>query len=82
MKRSETNRVQLALIVKCAEFFSNMYSRIAEQCGVDRSYVSRVARGERHSATIERRLVADIAKFKEQLLRNRNNSEVMQDRSA
>ena len=37
-----------------------LYSRIARQLGVDRSYVSRVARGERRSEPIESALVNEF----------------------
>ena len=37
-----------------------MYSRVARRLGVDRTYVSRVAKGERHSEEIEAALVKDF----------------------
>ena len=37
-----------------------LYSRVARQLGVDRSYVSRVARGERRSQPIEQALVSEF----------------------
>ena len=37
-----------------------IYSRIARRLGVDRTYVSRVARGERHSEKIEAALVQEF----------------------
>lgn len=37
-----------------------LYSRVARQLGVDRSYVSRVARGERRSQPIEQALVTEF----------------------
>lgn len=40
--------------------FRGIYSRVARQLGVDRSYVSRVARGERRSKEIERALRAEL----------------------
>lgn len=40
--------------------FRGIYSRIARQLGVDRSYVSRVARGERRSKEIEKALRAEL----------------------
>ena len=40
--------------------FRGIYSRVARQLGVDRSYVSRVARGERRSQEIEEALRAEL----------------------
>ena len=40
--------------------FRGIYSRVARQLGVDRSYVSRVARGERRSKEIEKALRAEL----------------------
>ena len=37
-----------------------LYSRVANRLKVDRSYVSRVARGERHSEEIEQVLSAEF----------------------
>jgi transcriptional regulator with XRE-family HTH domain len=37
-----------------------LYSRIARRLGVDRTYVSKVARGERHSPDIEDALLQDF----------------------
>ena len=40
--------------------FRGIYSRVARQLGVDRSYVSRVARGERRSREVEEALRAEL----------------------
>lgn len=40
-----------------------LYSRIARQLQVDRSYVSRVARGERRSPEIERALSSEFTRI-------------------
>ena len=40
-----------------------LYSRIARQLQVDRSYVSRVARGERRSAQIEQALSTEFTRI-------------------
>ncbi len=37
-----------------------LYSRVAARLGVDRSYVSRVARGERHSEEVEQVLSTEF----------------------
>jgi hypothetical protein len=39
--------------------YRGLYARVARRLGVDRSYVSRVARGERRSRRVERALQAD-----------------------
>ena len=41
-----------------------LYSRVARQLGVDRSYVSRVARGERRSKRIEDALRAELKRIR------------------
>ena len=40
--------------------YRGIYSRVAQQLGVDRSYVSRVANGQRRSAKIEKALLKEI----------------------
>ncbi len=47
------------------ESLCGMYTRIARRFGVDRSYVSRVARGERHSPEIETALVEQFEQVQE-----------------
>jgi len=42
------------------ESLCGIYSRIAPRLGVDRTYVSRVAKGERHSPEIEAALVQEF----------------------
>ena len=37
-----------------------LYSRIARRLGVDRTYVSKVAKGERHSEEIEAALIQEF----------------------
>ncbi|HLK33186.1 MAG TPA: response regulator [Terriglobales bacterium] len=43
--------------------FRGIYSRVARQLGVDRSYVSRVARGERRSKEIEEALRSEMRRL-------------------
>lgn len=43
--------------------FRGIYSRVARQLGVDRSYVSRVARGERRSEEIEAALRIELRRL-------------------
>jgi len=43
-----------------------LYSRVARQLGVDRSLVSRVARGERRSKRIEAALKAELSRIEKE----------------
>jgi len=47
---------KVSLVNRYVQSLCGLYSRVARQLGVDRSYVSRVARGERRSEPIERAL--------------------------
>ena len=40
--------------------YRGVYSRVARRMGVDPSYVSRVARGERISTKVEKALLAEL----------------------
>ncbi|MGE5724921.1 MAG: hypothetical protein ACM34G_07095 [Acidobacteriota bacterium] len=44
--------------------YRGMYTRVASQLGVDRSYVSRVARGERRSKRVEAALRAELKRIR------------------
>jgi hypothetical protein len=52
MKREEP-RARMSLVNRYVQSLCGLYSRVARQLKVDRSYVSRVARGERHSSEVE-----------------------------
>jgi hypothetical protein len=43
--------------------YRGIYSRVAQQLGVDRSYVSRVANGQRRSLKIEKALLKEIKRI-------------------
>lgn len=43
--------------------YRGIYSRVAKQLGLDRSYVSRVASGERRSKKVEAALLAEIKRI-------------------
>ena len=43
--------------------YRGVYSRVARQLGVDRSFVSRVANGQRSSARVEAALRKEIARI-------------------
>ncbi len=53
-KQSQFKRYQL---------YRGLYSRVARKLGVDRSYVSRVARGERRSQQIEAALNSELKRI-------------------
>lgn len=43
--------------------YRGLFSRVAREVGVDRSYVSRVARGERQSERVQNALNREIARI-------------------
>ncbi|MEO5936653.1 MAG: hypothetical protein ABIP81_05520 [Terriglobales bacterium] len=43
--------------------YRGVYSRVAKQLGLDRSYVSRVASGQRRSKKVEAALLAEIKRI-------------------
>jgi hypothetical protein len=45
--------------------YRGLYSRVARQLGVDRSYVSRVARGERRSRRVENALKSELRRIEQ-----------------
>lgn len=49
--------------LKRYSLYRGLYARVAKQLGVDRSYVSRVARGERRSAEVENALQAEMRRI-------------------
>lgn len=58
---AETDRsAKLRKLTHYIESLCGIYSRIARRLGVDRTYVSRVAKGERHSPQIETALVQEF----------------------
>ncbi len=61
MKRANGNNGSSLLIRPV--LYRGVYSRVARRMGVDPSYVSRVARGERVSQKIEKALVAELQRL-------------------
>lgn len=51
---------KISLVNRYVQSLCGLYSRIARQLKVDRSYVSRVARGERRSALVETAIVNEF----------------------
>ena len=54
IKNTKLNRLSL---------YRGIYSRVAKELGIDPSYVSRVARGERQSAKVEAALLKEIRRI-------------------
>ena len=62
MKKEKTPRLSLSRMNRLIEAWCGIYSRVARRLGVHRSYVSRVARGERRSEEVEAALLAEYEK--------------------
>ena len=72
-RKSELTRVSAKKrsdLVKHAEY-RGIFSRVARQLGVDRSYVSRVAHGQRHSAEVEAALLTEIKRVEKSSKKHR-----------
>ena len=54
------NQRKVSLVNRYVRSLCGLYSRIARELKVDRSYVSRVARGERRSPPIESAIVNEF----------------------
>jgi len=57
MNKSETKQCATAV-----SLFRGLYARVARKLGVDVSYISRIARGERKSKVAERALTREFNK--------------------
>jgi transcriptional regulator with XRE-family HTH domain len=56
----ENHTAKLQKLKNYIESLCGIYSRIARRLGVDRTYVSRVAKGERRSPEVEEALVREF----------------------
>lgn len=45
------------------QLYRGVYSRVAKQLGIDRSYVSRVASGERKSEKVQKALMRELQRI-------------------
>jgi hypothetical protein len=63
MQEREALRQKVSLLNRYVQSICGLYSRIARQLQVDRSYVSRVARGERRSEEVERALSTEFTRI-------------------
>ena len=53
--------------IPSVSLFRGIYNRVAKRLGVDPSYVSRVARGERKSAVVEKALAEEVRVIRDHL---------------
>lgn len=61
-------------LIPSVSLFRGIYNRVARRLGVDPSYVSRVARGERKSAVVEKTLADEVRIIREHLNNHENNN--------
>ena len=59
--------------IPAVSLFRGIYNRVAKRLGVDPSYVSRVARGERKSAVVEKALAEEVRVIRDHLNNHQNN---------
>ena len=62
MSETEDPKNKMSRLNRYIQSLCGLYSRIARQLNVDRSYVSRVARGERRSPEIEQALTTEFTR--------------------
>jgi transcriptional regulator with XRE-family HTH domain len=60
--------------IPAVSLFRGIYNRVAKRLGVDPSYVSRVARGERKSAVVEKALAEEVRVIRDHLNNHQTNS--------
>jgi transcriptional regulator with XRE-family HTH domain len=58
--------------IPSVSLFRGIYNRVAKRLGVDPSYVSRVARGERKSAVVEKALAEEVRVIRDHLNNHQN----------
>jgi len=63
---TKDNAATLQKLRHYIESLCGIYSRVARRMGVDRTYVSRVAKGERRSPDIEAALIRDFKRTQAQ----------------
>lgn len=49
------------------QLYRGIYSRVAKQLGIDRSYVSRVASGERKSEKVQKALMRELQRVEKMM---------------
>ena len=60
MDKEKQSTAKLRKLNQLVQSLCGIYSRVARRLGVDRTYVSRVAKGERHSPEIEAALIEEL----------------------
>jgi len=72
MNRDKSNGI--TQFTHMAALYRGIYSRVADRLGVDPSYVSRVARGERQSETVRAALDSELAQIARSFAKHDGNS--------
>jgi hypothetical protein len=63
MKKPKVLSTPEKALLTLHRLYAGVYARVAQDLGVDPSYVSRVARGEHQSEEIEQALIAEIIRI-------------------
>jgi DNA invertase Pin-like site-specific DNA recombinase len=63
--KQETAKAKITRLNELVEALCGVYSRVARNFGVHRTFVSRVARGERRSEPIENALVGEYERIRD-----------------
>jgi transcriptional regulator with XRE-family HTH domain len=63
MSEQKPEKIKVRRIHQYIQSLCGMYSRVARKLGVDRSYVSRVASGERNSEQVEVALTREFERI-------------------
>jgi len=71
MNRDKSNGI--TQFTHMAALYRGIYSRVADRLGVDPSYVSRVARGERESEKVRAALDSELAQIARTFARHNGN---------
>jgi hypothetical protein len=56
----QDTKQKMSVVNRYVQSLCGLYSRVARSLSVDRSYVSRVARGERHSNAVEHAISSEF----------------------
>ena len=63
--QAQSSPAKLKRLNALVESVCGIYTRVARRLGVHRSFVSRVARGERRSGPVEERLLAELKRVED-----------------
>jgi transcriptional regulator with XRE-family HTH domain len=63
--KEELSKAKITKLNQLFDTLCGIYSRVARRLGVDRTFVSRVARGERRSEPVEEALTAEYERVKQ-----------------